>query len=144
MGVSSSRDGSNQLARWREGWTELWKFLNTLGQRRDIDKQPLETAMREFIQAFEHTEHRIEQMLHGAQIRGECDTSEVDAVFDWIGLAYRLSIYALLAYWIDDKTEEKTIEIHINLTIGESSQETKTVKEMRIPKKYRPSARLGK
>ena len=135
--------GSDELARWREGCTELWVFLNTLGQRRDIDQQPLETAFREFVQAFEHTIYRIAQMLHGVRGQGECDPPEVNAVFKWTELAYRLSTYGIVSYWIDDKTEEKVTHISLNLTTGEQSQETEVVRQMSIPRKYRQSARLG-
>ena len=135
--------GSDELARWHEGCTELWVFLNNLGQRRDSGQQPLETALREFIQAFEHTVYRIEQMLHGVRGQGECDPPEVDVVFRWIELAYRLSTYGIVSYWIDDKTEEKVTRITLNLTTGEGSQETEVVRQMNIPRKYRQSARLG-
>ncbi len=135
--------GSDELVRWREGCTELWVFLNNLGQRRDSGQQPLETAFREFVQAFEHTVYRIEQMLHGVRGQGECDPPEVDVVFRWIELAYRLSTYGIVSYWIDDKTEEKVTRISLNLTTGEQSQDTEVVRQMSIPRKYRQSARLG-
>ena len=134
---------SDELARWREGCTELWVFLNTLGQRRDIDQQPLATAFREFVQAFEHTVYRIEQMLHGVRGQDECDPPEVDAVLRWIELAYRLSTYGLVSFWIADKTEEKIMCLSINLTTGERPEETGVANEMSIPRKYRASARLG-
>ena len=118
---------SDELARWREGCTELWVFLNTLGQRRDTDKQPLETALREFVQAFEHTTYRMTQMLHGLRGHGENDSPEVDSVFRWAELVYRLSTYGLVSYWAGDKTEETVV-----------------TKDMRIPRKYRSSARLGR
>ena len=134
---------SDELARWSEGCTELWVFLNTLGQRRDIDQKPLETVFREFVQAFEHTVYRITQLLHGVKGEVDNDPPEVDAVFRWIELVYRLSTYGLVSFSIDDKTEEKIMRMSINLTTGERSEETEMVKKMSIPRKYRSSARLG-
>ncbi len=138
------QDDSDELGRWHEGCTELWVFLNTLGQRRDIDRQPLETAFREFVQAFEHTVYRMKQMLHGLRGQGEGDSPEIDGVFRWVEIVYRLSTYGLLSYWIDDKTEEKTMRMRINLSTGERLEETEVVREMHIPRKYRSSARLGR
>ncbi len=120
------------------------EFLNSLGKRRDIEKQELETAFREFIQKFEHMVFRMEQMLHSVSGAFEPDSPEVDAVFRWIDLVYRLATYGLVSAWIDDKTEERHISMTINLTTGEILEETKVVKEMRIPRKYRSSARLGR
>ena len=134
---------SAQLDRWCEGCTELWVFLNNLGKRRDLDKQPLEIAFREFVQTFEHTVYRMKQMLHGLGRGVELDPPEVDAVFRWIELAYRLSTYGLVSHWIDDKTEARITNMTLSLTTGEWSEGTEVVKEMRIPKKYQPSARLG-
>jgi len=134
---------SDELTRWRDGCNELWVFLNTLGQRRDIDQQPLETAFREFAQAFEHTVYRMTEMLHGVRGHGECDPPEVDAVFRWIELVYRMATYGLVSYWIDDKTEQIIIRINVNLATGDHSAETEVAQAMRIPKKYRSSARLG-
>ena len=135
---------SDELARWDEGCTELWVFLNTLGRRRDFDKQPLETTLREFVQAFEHTVLRMKQMLHGLGGQGGGDSGEIDGVFEWVDLVYRLSTYGLVSYWIDDKTEERTIRRRISLSTGELSEETEVTREMRIPRKYRSSARLGR
>ena len=135
--------GSAESARWCEGCTELWVFLNTLGKRRHIDRQPLATAFREFVQAFEHTVHRMTQMLHG--VRGDVghEPPAVDSVFRWIELVYRLSTYGLVSTWLEDKTEDRTIRLTIDLATGAVSEETEAVREMRIPRKYRPSARLG-
>ena len=135
---------SDELARWREGCTELWVFLNTLSKRRDIDKQPLESALREFVQAFEHTAYRMTQMLHGLREQAESGPQEVDRVFRWAELVFRLSTYGLVSYWIDDKTEEKTVGNIVDLATGERSEETVVTKEMHIPRKYRSSARLGR
>ena len=137
------QDDSDELDRWNEGCTEMWVFLNTLGRRRDGEKQPLETAFREFVQAFEHTVYRMKQMLHGLKGQGEGDSPEVDSVFGWIELVYRLSTYGLVSFWIDDKTEEKTVHMRINLSTSKPSGKTEVVREMTVPRKYRSSARLG-
>ena len=133
---------SNEFARWHRACTDLWEFLNTLGRRRDSDKQPVETAFREFVQAFEHSIYRMKELLHGRGEDLERDLPEVDVVFRWVELVYRLSTYGLVSYWIDDKTEEGTIRMTLNMTPGEWSRETEVVRKMRIPRKYRNSARL--
>ncbi len=136
------QDDADELHRWHEGCTDLWAFLNNLGHRRHIDGQTLETASREFIQAFEHTVYRIQQLLHGVTRGTEVDRPEIDLVFEWIEVVFRMSMYGLIAYWIDDKTEERLTRITVNLRTGAESHETEVLKRMRIPKRYRSSARL--
>ena len=137
-------DGSTQLCRWEEGCTELWSVLNNLGARRDLDKQDLTTAMREFIQEFEHNTGRMYQMLYGAVERPDEDQS-VTEIFEWCNLVFRISIYALLSGWINDKQDESVTRTTINMEIGgdmatvEVSHESET-REMTIPTKYRQAA----
>ena len=137
-------DGSAQLSRWKEGCTELWTFLNNLGARRNVESQDLATAMREFIQEFEHHTGRMYQMLYGATARPDEDQSVTD-IFEWFNLVFRLSIYALLSGWLDDKHDESVARTTINMEIEgdmatvKVSQESER-KEMTIPKKYRQAA----
>ena len=127
-------DGSSQLGRLEEGCAELWGFLNRLGTRRDLHGQDLPTAMREFIQEFEHSTGRMYQMLYGT-VENPDDDQGITEVFDWFNFVFRSSIYALLSGWIDDKQDETLVTTNINLATGEVSQEwTRT--EMTIPKKY--------
>ena len=127
-------EGSSQVGRWEEGCTELWTFLNRLGTRRDLNKQDLATALREFIQEFEHTTDRMYQMLYGA-VADPNDDDRVTQVFDWFNLVFRSSTYALVSGWLNDKQEQNVVEITVNLVSGESSEEwTRT--EMKVPSKY--------
>lgn len=132
-------DGSTQLARWRRGCTELRTIINRLGERRHICKQELATALREFIQEFEHHSERILQMLAGES------EYEVDRIARWLDLVYRFATYAMISFWIDDKTEEKVTRITIAMSVptGKTTvkQETETIKAMTVPKKYSRAAR---
>ena len=114
---------------------ELWSFLNRLGTRRDLQEQDLATAMREFIQEFEHTSLRMSQMLYGATGDNE-DGQNVDEIFDWLNFVFRCSMYSLLSGWIDDKQDDFLLTINVNLSTGESS-ENLTGTAMKVPKKYR-------
>ena len=128
-------NGSTQLRRWEEGCTELWSFLNRIGTRRDLNKQDLATAMREFIQEFEHTTRRMYQMLYGEIPDGEED-QRVTEVFDWFNFVFRSFTYALVSGWIDDKQDKNFMTTTINISTGEVSREgTRTF--MTVPKKYR-------
>ena len=128
-------DGSSQLRRWEEGRTELWSFLNRLGTRRDLQKQDLATAMREFIQEFEHTTERMSQMLYGETTDAE-DDQKVTEIFDWFNFVFRCSIYSLLSGWIDDKQDDFLLTINVNLATSETSEEL-TGTSMTVPPKYR-------
>ena len=134
------KDGSSQLTRWRRACTELWQFINAeLGRRRHIEKQNLATALREFIQEFEHSTDRINQMLYGIS-DGPADNPTLERMRRWIELVYRYSTYAIISFWIDDKTEHNSIKITTNLATGESKVEC-TREEMKVPKKYRRATR---
>ena len=121
-----------KLRRWREYCTILWAFLNsTLGQRRHLEKQDLATALREFIQEFEHSTGRMYQMLYS-----KSNDLDIEHTLHWFDLVYRFSTYALISFWIDDKTEENSVKITINMTTRKRTEEW-TRNEMRVPKKYR-------
>ena len=125
-----------KLHRWREYCTILWKFLNsTLGQRRHLEKQDLATALREFIQEFEHSTGRMYQMLY-SRPKNPDNNLDIERTLHWFDLVYRLSTYALISFWIDDKTERNSVKISMNLATGKTTQEW-TRNKMRVPKKYR-------
>lgn len=128
-------DGSSQNTRWKEYCMILYRFINRLGERRYIEKQPLETAFREFIQEFEHSISGMYEMLYGTASDPE-DSEHIQQIIDWFNLVYRLSTYALVSYWIDDKTEEHIGKITVDMRAGEISEHW-TRKEMRVPRKYR-------
>ena len=128
-------EGSDQLARWRRGCTTLWTFLNTLGNRRDIEKQDLTVVLREFIQEFEHSTWRMYQMLYGILDDSDSD-STLRKMLDWFDLVYKLSTYAVVSTWIDDKTERISVRITANMISGEHTEKW-TRNKMRIPKNYR-------
>ena len=119
------------LKRWNRGCDVLLEFLNTLGAR---TKEPLATVMREFVQEFEHSVGRMYQLLFSASAP-EGETTRV-RFLSWVEFAYRLSTYAILSWWIEDKTEETTISRKINLRTGEVT-ETRSHKPMTVPKKHR-------
>ena len=125
-------EDSQELRRWRESCDVLWTFLNsTLGQRRHLEKQDLATALREFIQEFEHSTGRMYQMLYSSS-----NDLDIERTLHWFDLVYRFSTYALISFWIDDKTEENSVKITTNTTTGKTTQEW-TRNEMRVPKKHR-------
>ena len=123
------------LERWNRGCNVLLEFLNTLGVRA---KQPLATVMREFVQEFEHSVGRMYQLLFSAPApEGEATR---ERFLSWVEFAYRLSTYAILSSWLEDKTEETTISTEISLRTGEGTQ-TGSHKPMTVPKKHRKATR---
>lgn len=134
-------EGSEELSRWQRGWTELWWFMNRLGERRHIKKQDLSTVLREFIHKFEHETGRMIQMLY-SQPDTSTRNSNIESTSRWCDFVFRCAIYAVVSFWIDDKTEEgvTSIEMTIDNTTGKTAR-TKVeqwVRPMsRVPKKYR-------
>lgn len=123
------------LKRWNRGCDELVEFLNTLGGRTE---ELLTTVMREFVQEFEHSVGRMYQLLFSESApEGEATRTRF---LSWVEFAYRLSTYAILSSRIEDKTEETTISMKINLKTGEVT-ETRNHKPMKVPKKYRKATK---
>lgn len=119
------------LKRWNRGCDDLLEFLNTLGAR---TKEPLATVMREFVQEFEHSVGRMYQLLF-SELAPEGEATR-ERHRSWVEFAYRLSTYAILSSWLEDKTEETTISLKVSLGTGEVS-ETRSHKPMKVPKKHR-------
>ena len=138
-GRSHWTDGSEQLARWNRGLDDLLSFLNGLGKRRDLEKQDLSTALREFIQEFEHHTRRMYQMVYG-EINDPENNERLTEIFDWFNLVFRTSIYALVSGWIEDKQDHLAVTINVNLSTGETT-EKRTGTEMTVPKKYRKATK---
>ncbi len=129
------RSDPEALKRWNRGCDVLQVFLNNLGTR---TKQPLATIMREFVQEFEHSIGRMYQLLFSGSIpEGEATRTRY---LSWVELAYRLSTYAILSSWIEDKTEVMTISIKSNLRTGEVT-ETRSHKPMTVPEEYRKATK---
>ena len=132
-------EGSQQLIRWREYCKDLLEFLYSLESRRNSEKQGLETALREFFQVFEHSTAGMHEMMYGTGKDPDND-EDIKVTLDWFDIAFRLSVHALVSGWIDDKTEENHVEITVNLTTGERTDEW-TRSEMKLPRKYRSRAK---
>ena len=127
-------EDSPQIKRWGRCCDTLWTFLNRLSERREVKEESLQTAMREFVQEFEHSTDRMYQMLYG--ISDDLDKiQDAKNLLTWLGLVFRTSIYAILSTWIEDKTEHIETTICVNITTGETSSET-TVTPMEVPEKY--------
>ena len=123
------------LERWNKGCDVLIKFLNTLGTE---TKQPLRTVMREFVQEFEHSVERMHQLLFSGSVpEGEVTR---ERYLSWVEFTYRLSTYAILSSGIEDKTDETTISMKINLRTGDVT-ETWCHKPMTVPVKYRKATK---
>lgn len=126
---------SRELRNWERYCTVLWNFINELSDRRDLKKQSLETAMREYIQEYEHSRDRLNQLLYGAVDDPESNERmrHISELLHW---TYLTSTYALVSYWIGDKQEHVSVTMTINLTTGEHQEEWNR-DEMRVPRKYK-------
>lgn len=129
----------DQLRRWCHYCTQLLNFLRDLDQRRASKQQSLETAMREFIQEFEHSTGRMSQILYGA-LEDPDNNEAAKQIMTLFELIYRVSTYAVVSAWIADKHEETTYRITVNLATGDRKDEG-THTPMRVLKKYRKSTK---
>ncbi len=117
----------------------LHDLIAGMSRRREIEGQSLATARREFVQEFEHSIKRIDQILHAERPRRDDDLDQ-EAVREWLDLLYRLSTYAVLCEWIEDKTESRSLHISVDLASGDK-RETGTHEPMQIPRRYQRAAK---
>ena len=114
-------EGTSQLSRWNHYCDILWVFINAdLGRRRFREKQDLATALREFIAEFEHSVHGMYEMLYGTGDDPDNDDN-IKQMLIWFDVVYRFSTYAIVSYWIDEKSDHTSVEIKINMTTGKHS-----------------------
>ncbi len=74
-------------------------------------------------------------MLHGTSDDPDNDP-DIKRMLDWFALVYIFSTYAIISFWIDDKTEKNSVKITTNLATGERREEW-TREEMKVPRQYR-------
>ena len=135
-GAALFKDDPDRAARWKVGCMEL---RETIMHLRRADRPDLAKALREFIQAFEHHTARIYQMAYGAE-QTEDDKNQTRQVLDWIGYTYRLSTYAIIASYLDDKHVTGYTHLHLDMETGKWTEESH-MEEMTVPKKYRNSTK---
>ena len=147
-GSSFWSEEQKQLKRWQDYCNVLWTFVVTdLGNRRFNQKQDLESALREFIAEFEHSTHGMFEMLFGTSkdVDSDPNVRGMFTLFEWV---YRSCTYAIVAYWLDEKHEEKSTTIHIKISQDERPQidigETVVHREMRKPKNRKHRRAMNK
>ena len=122
----------DRARKWHDECEELIRFINQgLAPYRQRGEGGLIDALRKFTQDFEHAERRALQLMVGMMAQ-----DERDRIMDLLSLAYRLSVYAILSYWIDDKRDRVEGYTKINVTTGETTQEL-SYTPMKVPKKHR-------
>ena len=147
-GSSFWSEEQKQLKQWQDYCNALWIFVVTdLGNRRFNQKQDLATALREFIAEFEHSTHGMFEMLYGTSedVGSDPRIRGMFTLFEWV---YRSSTYAILAYWLDEKHEEKSTTIHFKFSQNKLPQvdieEIVVHKEMRKPKNRKHRRAMNK
>ncbi|MCY4318764.1 MAG: hypothetical protein OXE76_06140 [Alphaproteobacteria bacterium] len=135
-------DGQKQSAKWQVYCDTIRSIILNLSERRFVHKQELETALREFISEFEHSTHGLFKLLHGVPDEDGSIRQRIITLFE---VVYRASTYAILAYWVDEKHEEKTTQMTLQISPNEPPRvtigETVTHKSMSKPKN--PKHRQG-
>ena len=113
---------SNLFKKWQDYGNDMCTFLDTLTQRRDSEKQGLETAMREFIALSEHSTMRMYQLTFEAVDDPKNDERVKDLInlFDWV---YVSATYVIVSAWLDDKQEKNEVNICVNLLSGDVKEE---------------------
>ncbi len=78
-------------------------FSIGLGELRYGKKQELATALSELTQESEHTTGRMLQMLHSTSDDPD-DGPDTERITLWFDPIPKSSTYALVSFWIDDKS----------------------------------------
>ena len=122
----------DRAQKWHDECEELIRFINQgLAAYRERGEPGLIEALRKFTQDFEHAERRARQLMVGVMEEGQRDWA-----LDLLNLAYRLSVYAILSYWIDDKADHLDVRIEMNLSTRKTTEESRYT-PMAVPKKHR-------
>lgn len=133
------QNGSAQDARWLESCDVLRDLITGVRWRREMEGQSLATAMREFVQEFEHSTKRIDQILYAERSQRD-GALDGEAVRDWFDHVFRLSTYAILSESIEDKRESRSVHISVDLASG-AKREAWTHEPMEIPRRYQRAAK---
>lgn len=118
-GKSIIGDDFKKLDRWESACNEMLKHI---GKSQQQDRADLATALREFIIDFEHATARVHQMVFGARQDVPDDDSE-PGVLAWLEYTFRLTIYALLANYCEDKLDSTTYILSFDPAIGKIGTE---------------------
>ena len=137
-GATLWAEGTDQRNRWNKGCTTLLEYLRKVYQEQETGGD-WTTVFREFLQEFEHATQRMLQLLHSSGVEEE-NPQYIDDICSWIEFTYRLSTYAMISRWIDDKTAERTVQITVDLASGTSTEEW-NLPPLRVPPQYRSSTR---
>ena len=127
--------GSAPLKRWQRYCQDLQDYISRELHVRKYKGQDLVTVLREFFHEFEHSSYGLDEMIHKVALDRDDEGVIVD-LWDWLSLAHRNSVYAIVAYWTPDKKQVDTYHIEINSSTGASSMK-RTREEMEVPKNYR-------
>ena len=114
-GAALWNKGSKQQDRWLESCNTLLQFLiYRLPENRFKEKKTLGDTLREFYAEFEHSVHRMREMLHGANIK-EQQSHRISDFETWIANFYRASTYAITSFYIDEKHDETIMRVKFKL-----------------------------
>lgn len=137
-GAALFEDDPDRAVRWKDGCMKLRETIMHLGR---ADRPDLATALREFIQDFEHHTARIHQMAYGAE-QSEEGKNQTKQVLDWIGYTYRLSTYAIIASYIEDKQIHGHTHYQLDMETLRFAEVSHRMDQMQVPKKYRNSTKI--
>ena len=86
-----------------------------LPEKRFKEKKTLSDTLREFYAEFEHSVHRMREMLHGTNI-GKQQSHRISDFETWIANFYQASTYAITSFYIDEKHDETIMKINLKLS----------------------------
>ena len=125
-----------KLNKWCSSCNDILKHISRSQQQ---DRPDLATALREFTQDFEHVAKRIHQMAYGARVQTEDDDPAM-RVLPWFEYTFRLTIYALVANYAEDKRDSTTYILSFDPAEGKVTTEIDYEPE-RPQRKYRHARR---
>ncbi|MDE2688466.1 MAG: hypothetical protein OXI16_13360 [Chloroflexota bacterium] len=126
---------SQEFRKWQTYCSALLTFLNNVRVRRDVKEQSLETAMRDFIHEFEHSNYRIHQLLYSAVDDVNID-EDAKETLNLLSLVFQTATYTLVSTWNEDLRTRDSIATHIKLFHPGSRTEGER-KGIKVKKEYR-------
>lgn len=96
-------ENSVKWKKWEKECTKLWKLINDLHSKIEIDKVDLLVSITEFADKFDHAEMRLHQVLYSGEIHESDRAKVINSIHHWCSIVYRFSVNAIILAYRDAK-----------------------------------------
>lgn len=96
-------EDSAEWKKWEKECTNLWKLVNYLHSKIEIDKVDLCDSITEFADKFDHAAMKLHQVLSSHEIPERDRAKVINSIHHWCSIVYRFSVNAIILAYRDAK-----------------------------------------